>query len=88
MTFPGFSAEFSLGPASQPYASRSPGLDGRSAAAIIPQAHRGFGGQLGSRFGTFGTEGCIPGCLCVTREGCPCCHDVPPEMISMKRRSL
>lgn len=29
---------------------------------------------------------CIPNCLCVTGENCPCCNSVPPEFVSLKAR--
>ncbi len=67
---PGFTAEQIL-PASgaaTTYRSANTRRSGPS-AGFVPQSIFGR-----SRLGTpVGQEPCIPGCICVSQDGCPCC---------------
>ena len=73
---PGFTGEASLRPASQPYASRCYGPEDLTGKAIVPQAILGTGRSMP----------CIPNCVCVAQEGCPCCSSILPKFISAGRR--
>jgi hypothetical protein len=74
---PGFTGDRALLPAARPYAARS--VPRASAAVLTPQ-------MLPLRPGSVGPLHCNGTCLCVTPEGCPCCHDIPPELLSVRRR--
>jgi len=61
---PGFTAEIALGRGSRPYSSRHKG--GHATPQVVPQFSR-----LGRPTGE-----CIPGCICVSPFGCPCCKSI------------
>ncbi len=63
MKAPGFTAEASLYETSEHYGHRSQTGAALGRAVLL---------QLGK--GPFGR--CIPGCVCVTSEGCPCCTSI------------
>jgi hypothetical protein len=65
---PGFTAETALGRGSRTYRTTARGY-GHAQSTVIPQF---------SRLGWPG-DGCIPNCICVTEEGCPCCTSWPPS---------
>jgi hypothetical protein len=61
---PGFTADSSLGGGAHYATLPRRGLvmgQGNHASAVIPQLF------------VWGTGDCIPGCVCVKEEGCPCC---------------
>jgi hypothetical protein len=76
---PGLTAEFSLQPAIDTYLSahRSPH---QASTTVAPQMLRFNPLRFGSK------DGCIPNCLCVTQEGCPCCDSLLPT--TLPKRSV
>jgi hypothetical protein len=63
MSFPGFTAESALGPRGS-YATIYASRS--STADVVPQLRLWKPGD------------CLPGCVCVQAEGCPCCgYDLP-----------
>jgi hypothetical protein len=67
---PGFTAEAGLEAPAGRYQQREAN-PAAAAAGYLAQARRAISPR-GRR-----TEPCIPNCLCVTQEGCPCCDSVP-----------
>ena len=66
---PGFTAERSLGRTAG-YVSRD--RPGAGDAQVVPQS------LLGRTTRRSRPDGCIPNCICVTLEGCPCCDVLWP----------
>lgn len=66
---PGFTAEFSLNGRRHYVALERPsgfGVEGKVSTTVVPQLRIWQPGD------------CIPGCVCVRPEGCPCCgYEMP-----------
>ncbi|MFJ3791408.1 hypothetical protein [Kitasatospora sp. NPDC090091] len=70
---PGFTGEASLEPALGSYGVGG-STSGRAAPmAVVPQA-----------LYPWGPKGCIPNCVCITGEDCPCCGSMPPEQVKIR----
>jgi hypothetical protein len=63
MKIPGFTAEASYSKPSESYHGTSGRTRNAQSARVIPQR--------------LSQGNCIPGCICVTPEGCPCCSAFP-----------
>lgn len=67
MRSPGFTGESAIRPAAGHYRTTWPLGGGGPALTTALSVPGRFGGR---------DPGCIPGCICVTQEGCPCCSAV------------
>jgi hypothetical protein len=77
MRSPGFSGELALYRTGHRYRTTWPG---HPAIGLALQARATWSGRPGP-----GRPDCIPGCICVTPEGCPCCDVVPDRMLAAAR---
>ena len=68
MKMPGFTAEAALGKSVGCYMLVPTLATGAFSRTLIPQLSLGKLGWLG-----INEKGCIPGCVCIREEGCPCC---------------
>jgi hypothetical protein len=62
---PGFTAEAAVYASETSYRTAGPPADRSSGVFPSLVAPTGTGGR-----------GCIPGCICITQKGCPCCSSI------------
>jgi len=67
---PGFTADASIGAASGRYQQRD------AEPAVTTTGYFAQAWRV-TPPGMRGKQPCIPNCVCITREGCPCCYPEP-----------